>query len=275
MRTAIRRQRTAKQPGDGLLFALQRPNGGSDPGRNDGVCKGSTATTHRPEVKLLAVYHGAPDWSCQRLSNALHGSGLLNAFAVTQESMAEATSCTACGDYGGALSHLDAAIQSICGAEAGISTTDTAAHGPLAGCYSQRAACHREMGNVQAAISDTSRAIAVLQTMDGAAAFVPGPDQAAKAHATVASATVILLTARGALLEQAEQHTASLADFEAALKLDAANAAAMLAAARLREIMKGKPDDSITGSQMHVAWRSVPRPGMRVFENRGKAGAAF
>jgi tetratricopeptide (TPR) repeat protein len=131
------------------------------------------------------------------------------------------------------------------------------------------------MGNLQAAINDAGRAIAILQTLEGAAAVLPGLGQAANAHATVASATVTLLTARGTLLEQAERHSASLADFEAALKLDAANAAAMLAAARLRKSLKGKPDGSITASQMNLAWRSVPRPGMQVFENRGKAGTAF
>ena len=189
--------------------------------------------------------------------------------------MAKATSCTACGDHGGALAHLDAAIHLLSSISPDVCTAPAAAISPLAACFSQRAACHREMGNPQAAISDLGRAIAILQPLDGAATLQSGFGHASTACETVASAVVALLTARGALLEQVEQHKASLADFEAVLRLEAANATAMAAAARLRRAQTGKSCASTTGRQLNAAWKSVPRPGMRVFENRGKAGAAF
>ena len=194
---------------------------------------------------------------------------------MMQDLLASAASAMGCGNYDGAVCQLDKATELLAAAAAAASPADATMHGLRATCYSQRAACYREVGKPQAAITDLGRAIAALQTPDGAAAPPLLQSQVKQADAKTLSR---LLTARGVLLEQTEQHGLSVADFEAALQVDASNNVALLAAARLRAVLRGQHSTSgsnIKCNQETVGWRSVPRPGMRAFEHRGKAGAAF
>jgi len=172
--------------------------------------------------------------------------------------------------------HLDEAITWLESAAAAVSPAEEATHSPLAACYSQRAACHREMGNLRAAISDMDQAIFILHPVSGAPTVCPLPQANGEPRFTGMAPVVGMLIARGLLLEETEQHELSLADFTAALQTDATNPVALGAATRLRVMLKGK--HGMRGrkcAQTGDGWKSVPRPGMRVFENRGKAGAAF
>ncbi len=194
--------------------------------------------------------------------------------------MTRAAAETACGDYGGALCHLNEAITWLETAAAAASPAEEALHTSsrmrLAACYSQRAACHREMGNLRAAISEMDRAIAILNPVGGAPTVCPLPQANGETRSAGPAPMVGMLIARGLLLEETEQHELSLADYNAALQADAIDPVALGAATRLRAMLKGK--HAVRGrkcAQTGDGWKSVPRPGIRVFENRGKAGAAF
>ena len=191
--------------------------------------------------------------------------------------MATAASETAYGNHGAAVCHLNEAVMWLeQTAVAAGSPVEEAFDNPLAACYSQRAACHREMGNLRTAISDMDRAILILRPVSGAPTVRLLPQANGGPRSAEMAPIVGMLLARGSLLEQTEQHELSLADFNAALQADATNPVALGAATRLRAMLKGKHDmHRRMSAQTGDGWKSVPRPGMRVFENRGKAGAAF
>ena len=198
---------------------------------------------------------------------------------MMQDLVARAVLQTARGDYGGAICDLDEAIARLETTVAAIFPAGEALHKALAACYSQRAACHREIGNLKAAISDMDRAIPILHPLRGSANATVWPltqNYAEQSHMAGMGSVVEMLTARGTLLEQMEHYELSLADFSAALQIDATNAVALRAATRLRALLKDKRCAyGCRSSQNGGKWKSVPRPGMRAFENRGKAGAAF
>ena len=193
---------------------------------------------------------------------------------MVQGLIAKATSDIARGEYRNALTFLDEAIESL--ATAGPMACATAAGlRQLALCYAQRTACHREMGNPVAAIGDIGRAMAVLQASNGGATS-PLTHSHAEQASTKGPVTIGgLLMARAVLLEQTEQHDLSLADFKTALLIDASNTVASAAVCRLRAALKSRCSASGSTCKDGSGWKSVPRPGMRAFENRGKAGAAF
>ena len=196
---------------------------------------------------------------------------------MVQDSMARAASQTACGNYGGAVCHLDEAIACLETAVSAVSPAEEASHLALAACYSQRAACHREVGNFKAAISDMDRSIPILHALRGAPAVGPPAQSLTEQLHTVGMVHMVEpLIARGVLLEETEQHALSLEDFDAVLRIDATNSVALGAAVRLRAVCRGRIDAcGRRCAQTSDGWKSVPRPAMRAFENRGKAGAAF
>ena len=78
--------------------------------------------------------------------------------------------------------------------------------------------------------------------------------------------------------EQREDYEAALLDYEAALKFDMANANIRQAIRRARELVTQNNRMKAVDSQRREkddGERSVPRPCMRQFEIRGKAGACF
>ena len=135
----------------------------------------------------------------------------------------------------------------------------SSSHNLLADCLIVRAKSQRELGNLKAAIIDCTQS---MQFTSAAS------DTEAKA------CRVQAFTIRSQVLEQLERYEDSAADLEVLLDLQPGELAASAALARVRKAATGVTEHGPSAAAWS-GWTSVPRPGLRHFEHRGKAGAAF
>ena len=191
-------------------------------------------------------------------------------WSLHQVAAAAATDAAALGDHAEAVRQLTSAIAACNTNPSSPPQSPSEAIMQTAECQVRRAKSYRELGDLKAAVSDCSRALELIGHM--AADHAAG----AEGDGGVMAMKLAALAVRGHVLEQLERYTESATDFEAVVRQDPAGAPAAAAAlGRVRGAAKAAAALVTAAGPQADSWTSVPRPGLRHFEHRGKAGTAF
>ena len=184
-----------------------------------------------------------------------------------------ATTASALGDHAEAVRQLTLVIESRITIISGNLQASTEAAEQLAECFVSRAKSQQEIGDLKAAVSDCSNAIQLF------ADSLSNEATTAETDSSGLEMKMSALTIRGHAHEQLERYTESAADLEEVVRLSTAGGIstglAVVALARVQRAAKAAAALAAANGPKIDSWMSVPRPGLRRFENRGKAGKAF
>ena len=188
--------------------------------------------------------------------------------------MTAAASASALGDHAEAVRQLTLAMEASSATHSGSPHLTIEAAISVSQCFIKRAMSHREIGDLKAAVCDCSGAIELIDHHSLNAAST-----AAAADSGALKSMISALTIRSYALEQLERYAESAADLSAVVRLSSAGEStgglAAVALARVRSAAKAAAALAAANRPKADSWMSVPRPGLRRFENRGKAGKAF
>lgn len=184
-----------------------------------------------------------------------------------------ATTASELGDHAEAVRQLTLVIESRSTIVSRTPQLATEADWQLAEYFIRRARSQQEIGDLKAAVSDCSNAIELFNH-----SLLNG-ETTSDADSKGLEIQLSALTIRGHTHEQLERYTESAVDFEEVVQLSTASGVstglAVVALARVQRAAKAAAAMAAANGPKIDSWMSVPRPGLRRFENRGKAGKAF